>query len=295
MDLEELRAFLSVVETGSFLGAERALRMPRATVRRRVEALEARAGVPLLDRTPQGITATEAGSVLVTRGRQMIQEASALVASVRELGREPSGVLRVLLPQGLPPHALVPLFGMLRDAYPKLTVHARMSHDPVSGLLDDVDLAVHFGERSPPGPWVSYEVLRLREHLVAHSAYLAVRGTPTTLHDLHAHELFAWEMPAEDARVLPLWSGGTLPIEPALVTSDIHLLRQVMLAQRGIALLPDAELPDPNTEPGDVVTVLRDVVGRERALRVVVPSVLAEVPKVKAVLRHVRAWADAAT
>ncbi len=93
MDLEELRAFLAVIETGSFLGAERSLNMPRATVRRRVDALEARAGVPLLNKSREGIVATEAGAVLVTRGRLMIQEATALVASIREIGQEPSGVL----------------------------------------------------------------------------------------------------------------------------------------------------------------------------------------------------------
>lgn len=44
MDLEELRAFLDVVQTGSFLAAADSLGVSRTTLRRRVEALEARAG-----------------------------------------------------------------------------------------------------------------------------------------------------------------------------------------------------------------------------------------------------------
>src|SRR5688572_2734885 len=105
MDLEEFRAFLAVVETGSFLAAATQLNTPRATLRRRVEALEARAGVLLLERSARGVVVTAAGAVLADRGRVVLQEASALVASVREIGREPVGVLRALVPVGLPPHA----------------------------------------------------------------------------------------------------------------------------------------------------------------------------------------------
>lgn len=181
MDLEELRAFLAVVETGSFLGAERAINMPRATLRRRVDALAARAGVSLLRRTRNGIEPSDAGAVLVARGRMMIQEATALVASIREIGHEPSGVLRVLLPIGLPPHLLVPIASTIRSAYPKLSVHVRFSADPVASLLDDVDVAVHFGSRSPTGPWLSIDLVKVREWPIAHVDYLRERGTPRSL------------------------------------------------------------------------------------------------------------------
>jgi len=292
MDLEELRAFLAVIETGSFLGAERSLNMPRATVRRRVDALEARAGVPLLNKTREGIVATEAGSVLFTRGRLMIQEATALVASIREIGQEPSGVLRVMLPVGLPPHLLVQLLAIVRASYPRLSVHLRFSEDPVGGLLDDVDMALHFGARSPPGPWVSYELPRIREWLVGTAEYLARCGTPETVEDLAGHTLFSWEAPGDDPRRWPLRSGGTFAVEPALVASDIHLLRQCVLSGLGLALLPDALVPDPGAEVDPVVPVLVGLVGRERPLRLVVPSVLSDLPKIKAILKHVRAFTE---
>src|SRR5690349_12645527 len=120
MDLEELRAFISVVETGSFLGASRSLGVSRTTLRRHVASLEARAGVPLLDVVRQGVQPTEAGQTLVHHGRTMMQEAGALLASIREVGHAPSGTLRVVLPVGLPPHLLTPLFGAVRSAYPAL-------------------------------------------------------------------------------------------------------------------------------------------------------------------------------
>lgn len=120
MDLEELQAFLHVVKHGSFHAAAEATGMPRTTLRRRVESLQARSGVPLLESNRQGVVLTEAGRALAGRGQAMVEEASALVSSIREIGREPSGLLRLVLPVGLPPHHMAPIFASIRSMYPRL-------------------------------------------------------------------------------------------------------------------------------------------------------------------------------
>jgi DNA-binding transcriptional LysR family regulator len=221
-----------------------------------------------------------------------VQEAAALVASVRELGREPAGVLRVQFPPGMPPHLVTPLFAALRSAYGKLSVRIRLRDDPMKGLLDDVDIAVHFGDSTPPGPWTSFEIVRVREWLIAHRDYLAARGTPTSVAELAGHELFAFEGPGEDGKVWPLLQGGSVTVTPSLVATDVHLLRQCVIAGLGIGLVPDALVDDPGVAPGDIVPVLQDVIGRDRGVRVVVPSALAELPKIRAVLQHARGFLD---
>lgn len=293
MDLEELRAFLAVTETGSFLAAASALNVARATLRRRVEALEARAGVPLFERSARGVVVTAAGALLAARGRTVVQEASALIASVREIGREPVGVLRTLLPVGLPPHVLVPLIAALRGAFPRLAIQTRFSEDPVHGLLDDVDLLVHFGPVGPAGPWLSHEVLRLREWMVASADYLRRRGTPTCVEDLARHDLLAWTPPGEDGRLWPVIGGESFEVEPVLISPDIHVLRQSAITGLGIAFVPDGMMPDPGLADGALVPVLADVVGRERTLHIVFPAALAGLPKLRAILHHVRTFTEA--
>lgn len=293
MDLEELRAFIAVVEHGSFLGAARSLGTSRTTLRRHVGSLEARAGVPLLENGRHGVAPTEAGHVLVRQGRTMMQEASALIASLREVGQAPSGTLRVVLPVGLPPHVLTPLFTALRGAYPRLSFHCRFSNDPLNEALADVDITAHFGQDAPRGHWISHVVARVREHLIASRTYLGRRGTPRTIEDLAGHELLAWQAPGEDARVWRTLTGVAFTVEPVLIATDIHLLRSCCLAGAGIALVPDALLPDPGVEADTLLPVLVDVVGQERAVRVSVPAALAEIPKVKMVIDHVRAFVGA--
>ncbi|MFO0761012.1 MAG: LysR family transcriptional regulator [Byssovorax sp.] len=287
MDLEELRAFLHVVESGSFLAAAEQLRVSRTTLRRRVSALESRAGVPLLESTQQGIVLTDAGKVLARRGRALEEEAGALLSSVREVGMEPSGVLRVSMPVGFPPQVLAVLFATLRASYPRLHVETRVSEDPLSESLSDIDVAVHFSETTPKGKWISHVILRIREWLTATRGYLARHGTPASLDDLARHELFAWRAPGEDGRAFSLCNGGTFRAEPTLISSDIHFLRHCCMAGLGMALIPDALFPEPGAE--ELVRVLPDVVGRQRAIRATVPSALADVPKIRMVLDRLTA------
>lgn len=290
MDLEELRAFVAVVETGSIVAAARSLNFARATLRRRLDELEARAGVPLLNRTARGATPTEAGTVLAARGRRILQEANALLSSVREIGAEPAGEIRIVVPAGMPPQIMTPLFAVLRRKYPRLCLRVGFADDPLAGLLDDVDIAVHFGSRSPAGPWVSYEILRVRESLIASSDYLRRSGVPETPDALVEHELLAWAPPDGDPTLWPTREGAAIRVEPAIISTDIHMLRQCAAAGMGIAFLPDAGFPESDSSADRLVTVLPGEVERERPLRFVVPVALSEIPRIRAVLTEIRAF-----
>jgi DNA-binding transcriptional LysR family regulator len=280
MDLEELRAFLAIVDTGSFLAAANELGIPRATLRRRVDALEARVGAPLVDRSPKGAVLTDAGALLAKQGRRLVQSSSALLTAVREVAREPIGDLHLSLPIGLPPEVLSAMFMLLRGVLPKVAFELRFSANPIApGLLDDVDVAAHFGDESPPG-WVAHELMRVPVRLLAHADYLARRGTPKSATELSQHTLLAWSGPGVDPGAWPLADGSLLAVAPTLISNDAHFVRQTILARAGIGLVPDANLPDADLASGKLVPVLDSVVGRELALRVVIPALLSGSPKV---------------
>lgn len=280
MDLEELRAFLAIVQTGSFLAAASELGVSRGMLRRRVDALEARVGARLVERTPKGVVTTDAGALLATQGRRLVQSTSALLHAVREVAGEPVGELRVSLPVGLPPHVLVPVVALLEQALPRVTVHLRFE---ASGraIDDDVDVAVRLGDEPIGEAWIAHELLRVPLRLLAHPGYVKHRGTPRTLDELPGHALLAWSGPGVDPGRWPLCDGGTVPVAPRVVTNDAHVLRQAALGCLGLALVPDAAIPEP---PGAgvpaLVPVLDGVVGRELPLRLLVPALLAGSAKI---------------
>lgn len=284
MDLDELRAFLTIVEQGSLLEAARVLGVSRTTLRRKAESLEARVGVPLYATTSTGVQVTDAGQALVEHGRRLAEESAAVLTAVREVANTPSGALRVVIPAGLPPQAAVQLISALRALHPQVSVRGRIVEDPLTSRLDDVDLVLHIGRRAARGAWITRRLFHLKLWLVASPAYLARAGTPETLDDLGRHALLRWKGSDDDVETLPLLSGGTIPIAPSVVSSDIHMLRQCAIAGLGIALLPDGRLPDPGFASPPLVTVLPDLVGGDLDLWAAIPEALKNVSRVRALL-----------
>lgn len=291
MDLDRVQALVAVVELGSFVGAARRLGIPRATLRRRLEALEQEAGVPLLVRTRSGSTPTEAGAVLATRGRELLRDAAALMAAVREEGEEPRGELRLILPVGSHPGIVAMLMASMRHRYPALTVRLRTADDPIAALENEVDVAITIGGRQPGGRWVSMQILPVRQRLLATESYLSEYGRPSGVADLANHELIAWQPPGEGAIRWHLCSGGTFEVSPVLISPDVHLIRQVAGAGQGIAYAPDG-LP---ADGPALVPVLDEVVGRDLSMNIVVPAAMERIPRIRALLGEVRALRDTLT
>ena len=283
--MEELRAFLVVVDEGSFLSAAVALGVSRTTLRRQVDALEAAAGVPLLQRNRTGVVLTEAGRQLAQRGRAMEQEFTSLLHSVRETGQRPTGGVRVLLPIGLPPAALAALYGLVRANWPGVLMTVRFREAPLTANLSEVDVVVWFGEPKPTGAWESHLISVIRQRLLAKGAYLAERGTPRSVEELAGHDLLAWIAPEEAAPRLFTVSGTPMPLQPKLVSTNVDLLHDCARLGLGIVWAPDANLvPVLDREP--LVPVLADVIGRDVPLFIAVPRALADVPKVRIFIDH---------
>lgn len=287
MNLDELDSFLAVVEHGSIQAAASALRISRATLRRRLADLEAQAGVPLLVHGHAGAQPTEAGRTLAERGRGLALEAGAMRAAARHAHQTRGGLLRVVAPVGMPPAILAMIAAVVRARLPELAFQLDFHPDPAACPLDEIDLAFHFGPCPPLGQWRTSVLLRMPEQAIATRAYLAEHGTPATVEDLAKHALFSWRAPGEDGTIWPTRGGG-VAVRPVLVSPDVHLIRQCALLGLGIALVPDGGFPDPGVDPDEVVVVLPEVLGREGAFRLLIPEALAEVPRMRAVLAVLR-------
>src|SRR3546814_16559364 len=73
-DLNDTLVFVKVVEQGSFIAAARTLRLPKTTVSRKVQELEARLGAQLLHRTTRKLGLTEAGNVYYEHSQRIARE-----------------------------------------------------------------------------------------------------------------------------------------------------------------------------------------------------------------------------
>jgi DNA-binding transcriptional LysR family regulator len=92
LDLAELRAFCAAVDLGSMGRAARLMRVSQPALSKRMRAIEAVVGTPLVERSPRGITPTPAGSKLYVEARKLLAQAEAVDDLVRGLAGEEAPV-----------------------------------------------------------------------------------------------------------------------------------------------------------------------------------------------------------
>lgn len=144
MELLELRAFLAVVTEGNFSRAAARLHRSQPAVSLAVRRLEADLGQPLLDRSSNPGTLTQAGTVLRDYAERLLRLTAEAEASVREIDELRRG--RILIganDAGVP--VLLPLIAKFLDSYPGILVDIRRIHSrhvPVEVMHGNLDFGL---------------------------------------------------------------------------------------------------------------------------------------------------------
>lgn len=93
MDLKQLRALVTVAESGSVTRAAKFLHVVQPAVSRQISSLEHELNVQLFDRTPEGMRLTSEGSTLVIRARRILNELERARAEIRPDQGEVTGIV----------------------------------------------------------------------------------------------------------------------------------------------------------------------------------------------------------
>lgn len=225
---------VSVVEHGSLSAAGRALALPKATISRRLAALERRLGAPLLHRSTRALTPTDFGRRVLERAGPIIREAAAAQAELLTGGTVPSGLVRVTAPTAYGQAVLAPRIMAFLARHPAVRVDLRLEDARARLVPEGVDLAIRMGPLDD-SEHVARRIGTVAMRLVAAPAYLSARGTPATPADLAAHEAV---LTRPD---LNHWRLGAVEVRPAwrLSTGNMALTCDAALGGLGIALLPE--------------------------------------------------------
>jgi len=292
MDSDELRALIALGTSGSYHAAAMALGVPRSTLRRRVQQLEAQVGMSLVRSSRSGVSLTGAGLHVVRSGHQVLRQIEAMLGRVRMEGEEPVGELRFGIPTGLVPEAFVAINSWVRRRFPKLKLRHRLFENPAMVAEGEVDAFLDFSLMPPPPGWLALEILPIEEALFASPAYLAECGTPTEIDELAGHELLSWQPPDREAHLWPRADGSFFEVSLATVVPSPHVLYLAGGQGAGIILVPNVNLPGVSAEGFGVVQVLPDQVRFARRLRFKVSEELAELPAFRELLDAIRSFVD---
>ena len=259
LDLNLLVLFFQVVNTGSISRAAVRLRVPKATLSRKLRQLEEQVGAVLLKRGPQRLEVTDIGRALHEHCERITSIASDASQIVSEMQSGVRGSLRVALPFGLANTAISQGLAQFARRFPEVRIYAQVCNRWVDVSEESYDVAIHIG--TVPNPDLPMRRLAsLPRGFFAAPDYLTRRGTPLAHAELLSHDCIAMDTQVQDG----LWSvtaegGASVPVPPHFATTDIVLAREMALAGMGIAMLTLA-LTAEDVRTGRLVRVLPEVV-----------------------------------
>lgn len=190
--LDAMTVLLAAVDSGSLSKASRKLRLPLATVSRKVAELEAYLNATLVIRSAKGLELTPAGRSYVAGVRAILEQLSEVERNAAGEYTEPKGDLVVTAPVMFGRLHVLPVVTGFLEAFPDVAVRLVLT-DRVAHFLDDqVDVALRIGDL-PDSSLMAARLGTVRRVMCASPAYLARRGIPETLEDLARHSVISFE------------------------------------------------------------------------------------------------------
>jgi DNA-binding transcriptional LysR family regulator len=259
-DLNGLMIFAAVVEAKSFSEAARRLKMPLASVSRRVADLEDQLGVRLLERSTRSLRLTEVGAEILEYAQRSMEIGEAVDSIVSNHQASVSGLLRLSAPPNIADSLLTPLLAGFRASYPKVRVQALITERHVDHIADGVDIAFRVGLLKDTS-LVARRILTYRDRLVASPKYLKRVAAPQTPAELVSHPMITFSHWKPETSLTFVHVDGkrreTVTFAPYLSMNDFTGLTPALLAGEGIGYLPPVVQPELIRE-GRLVEVMPD-------------------------------------
>src|SRR3954470_17028555 len=147
VDLNQVSAFVRVMEAGSFTAAAKPLGLRKSPVSRRVSALEGALRVRLLQRSTRKLVLTEAGRLYFERARAALGGLADASATVTDMSRDVAGPIRFTA-AGDSTGMLAGLFGEFLGRHPKVQLDVVLTARRVDLVAERFDLALRAGRLS---------------------------------------------------------------------------------------------------------------------------------------------------
>ncbi|MET0322643.1 MAG: LysR family transcriptional regulator [Duganella sp.] len=182
----ELGFIVALASAGSLSGAARELGITTSAVSKRLALIEARVGVPLVNRTTRRMSMTPEGDVLLEHARRILGEIADLDQLLTTSRGVPTGQLRVNATLGFGRLHIAPAISQYVLRYPEVDVQLQLSVDPPPLTDDQFDVCIRFGAPLDARV-IAKRLASNRRLLCASPRYIAQHGEPRSPADLRKH------------------------------------------------------------------------------------------------------------
>ena len=254
--IEELQAFIAIVDTGTIVAAAEQLAQTSSGVSRALSRLEKKLNVTLIERTTRKIKLSQEGALFLVKARKILHDLAEAEDALLKSDQDVTGVIRVDSASPFILHIITPLIHDFQQRYPAIEIELN-SNDQVIDLLEQkADVAFRFGELNDSTLHAKL-ICKSRLYLVASPTYLQQAGSPEQVQDLEQHALIGFTRPTH----LNNWplkiDDQYFNAKPKLKASNGETVRQLALRGHGITCLSEF-LVWKDIEQGRLVALFED-------------------------------------
>ena len=256
---EDLRFFYAISTQPSLTAAARKLNVTPPTVTQRLQAIESKVSVKLVQRQARGISLTEEGYLLQNKARSILAEMDQLQTLMASKKNLINGTLKVLAPLGFGNDYIAPLVGEFQQQHTNLTVELELSDKPSWAESHKWDIIIYIGE-------LRDSTLKLatlapnQRFLCASPDYLKRHGSPESPRELKNHTCIALRENSEDVTLWRFTHNGSeeqesIRITPTFTSNEGSVVKNWAIAGHGIIMRSEWDV-QPELNSGALVRLL---------------------------------------
>lgn len=236
LDLNHTLYFVTVVEYGSYTKAAERLAVPKSTLSRSIQALEASIDLRLLNRSTRKLSLTKAGEEYYKTCLPIIQELNKAQAQILDYQQDIQGELKITMPNEVGTGFLAKILPEFMGRYPKIKLEIDFSTENHDLVKEGFDLAIRVGQQLSDSSYIAKRIGTPQLGLFASPSYLESQPSIHQLEDLKQH-----------SHLLISMTNGYLPIqnqEPflrenyQLSSNSMTFNKSLCINGMGIALIP---------------------------------------------------------
>lgn len=242
----DIRFLLAIRESDSLAAASRKLGLTPSAVTQRLQLLEKKLSVRLVDRTARELRFTEEGELLCRRGGEIVRQFDALSDDLHELSGGLVGTLKINAPLGFGRRYVAPAVADFQRLHPRVAIVLTLSDRPLTEVADRFDIVVHIGTLQASN-LVGFAIAPNARFLCAAPAFVKRFGDPGNPDELANMPCIVLSENNEDVSLWHFKKGKvsrSVRVAPMLSCNDGDVVHQWACEGRGAILRSEWDIAD---------------------------------------------------
>lgn len=256
---EDLRFIMTVASHRTLADTARALNITPPSVTLRLQHIERKLSIKLIQRPSRIVSLTEEGQLLLDKGLPILKGLDDLQEQLDERKEQVCGKLRVLAPLGFGNDYVASLLGEYKAKHPQLDIELELSDNPNWASHHKWDIIIYIGALNDS----SLKMITLAKNqrfICASPEYIQEMGCPEEPQDLVRHRCIALRENNEDVTLWQFINGvdgksEVVRINPTLASNEGRVIKDWAMAGLGIIMRSEWDV-QPQINSGELVRLL---------------------------------------